>query len=280
MSEQSELTKLPRADEMPPVVVLEPDPLGRRIDRRLRPLTPNRLLETVRRRIESRQDRAELMAVRGRSDVAWRPGLDQPLVTVRIATYRAAGTLRRSIDSALSQTYPRVEVLVIGDACDDATAEVARGYGESVRFLNLPHRGQYPADAHQRWMVAGTTPMNTDLDLAGGDWIAPCDDDDVLTPTHVERLLDRALTGRFEMVWSRAGMQHTDGSWRLTQGPPMRHGQISHGSVLYCADIRFIRHNRRSYLSGTPGDWDTWRRMHAAGVRIGFLDELTYYHFA
>ena len=271
---------LPTVDQMSPQTATAIDPLRRRLLSRTNALSVDRLLDLGRRRIETRQDRAELLTIRDGADVAWRTDSGQPLVTVRIATYRAAQTLHRSIDSALAQTYPQVEVLVVGDACDTATATVAEGYGDAVRFLNLPRRGQYPADPDRRWMVAGAAPMNAALDLARGAWIAPCDDDDVLTATHVERLLDRALVGRFEMVWSRAGMQQPDRSWRVTQGPPMRHGQISHGSVLYCTDLRFLRYNRRSYLGGAPGDWDLWRRMRDAGVRIGFLDDLTYYHFA
>jgi hypothetical protein len=40
-----------------------------------------------------------------------------------------------------------------------------------------------------------------------------------------------------------------------------------------------MRYNRRAYIPRRPGDWDLWRRMRRAGVTMGFLDALTYYHF-
>jgi glycosyltransferase involved in cell wall biosynthesis len=238
-----------------------------------------RLLDDVRSTIETRQDRQELIRLRGTRDVVWHDDPD-PRVTIRIATYSAGERLRVAVESALRQTYANVEILVIGDACDDQTAAVAESYAaDGVRFLNLPRRGQYPEVAIDRWKVAGAAPMNVALELAEGAWIAPCDDDDMLTDDHVEKLLDHALSHRLELVWSRAAMQAKDLSWSQTAPNRLQLGQISHGSVLYSADLRFMRYNRRAYLSGRPGDWELWRRMSRAGVRMGFLDELTYYHF-
>jgi glycosyltransferase involved in cell wall biosynthesis len=236
--------------------------------------------DAVRERIEIRQDRRELRQLRDNRDVVWRE-IDDPLVTVRIATYSAGERLSLAIESALRQTYRNVDVLVVGDQCDDATATVAQRYAaDGVRFLNLPRRGQYPVLSRQRWMVAGAAPMNVALELARGDWIAPCDDDDMLTDDHVERLLDHALRHRLEFVWSRAALEASDGSWSRTAEDTFEEGQISHGSVLYSTELRFMRYNRRAYISRRPGDWDLWRRMRRAGVKMGYLDALTYYHFA
>jgi glycosyltransferase involved in cell wall biosynthesis len=254
--------------------------VGFRVARRLGQHRPESVLERVRSTIETRQDRVELQRLRGGRDVIWHDETE-PLVTVRIATYNAGERLRVAIDSALRQSYQHVEVLVVGDHCDDVTAQVATSYlDRGVRFLNLPRRGQYPDDQRQRWMVAGAAPMNTALELAAGSWIAPCDDDDLLTDDHVEKLLTHARSNRLELVWSRAALQAADGSWSQTAPDQLVEGHISHGSVLYSTDLRFMRYNRRAYLSGRPGDWELWRRMRRAGVRMGYLDELTYYHFA
>jgi glycosyl transferase family 2 len=251
-----------------------------RIAAKWRGAHPDAVLESIRARIECHQDRQELVRLRGARDVIWQDR-SEPLVTVRIATFSAGERLRVAVDSALRQTYAHVEVLVIGDGCDENTAQVAESYHDrGVRFLNLPRRGQYPDDQRQRWMVAGAAPMNTALELARGDWIAPCDDDDMLTDDHVEKLLAHALANRLELVWSRAALEGVDGTWSQTAPGELQEGQISHGSVLYTTDLRFIRYNRRAYLSGHPGDWELWQRMSRAGVRIGYLDELTYYHFA
>lgn len=250
-----------------------------RLGYKLRAAGPAARLERIRSAIETRQDRNELRQLRMARDVVW-DDVTEPVVTVRIATYSAGERLAVAIESALCQTYPKTEILVIGDHCDDPTVTVAQRYeSDGVRFLNLPRRGQYPADPQQRWMVAGAAPMNAALELATGDWIAPCDDDDLLTSDHVERLVDHAVTQRLEFVWSRAGLQAADGSWSQTAPNRFEEGHVSHGAVLYATGLRFMRYNRRAYLSSRPGDWELWERMNRAGVRMGFLDALTYYHF-
>ena len=67
--------------------------------------------------------------------------------------------------------------------------------------------------------------------------------------------------------------------WRVTSGPELQMGHISHGSVLYSLGLRFFRHSNTSWKLHEPGDWNLWRRMRDAGVRIGFMDELTYLHY-
>ncbi|MDP9182664.1 MAG: glycosyltransferase family 2 protein [Actinomycetota bacterium] len=247
----------------------------------LRGLRVGTLSERALERHQRANERTFLARARAGRDVCWThdPTDDQPLVTVRIATYnRGPLIVERAIRSALAQTYSNLEVLVVGDHCDDATAAAVLSVTDArVRFVNLPARGLYPTDPKARWMVAGTEPMNAALYLARGHWIAPCDDDDEFEDDHVERLLNHALEHRLEHVWSRAAMLE-DGRWRVTSGPPLRLGQISHGSVLYTAGLRFFKHSDTCWRIPEPGDWNLWRRMAAAGVRMGFLDHLTYYH--
>ena len=236
-------------------------------------------LERLRERLQRRDEIRYLAQARDGRDVCWPVGADgsDPLVTVRIATYNRGRDILRALDSAVAQTHQNLEILVVGDACDEHTAQTVLEVGDPrIRFLNLPTRGLYPPEPARRWRVAGSHPMNTALALASGAWLAPCDDDDVMTPTHVEHLLDHAVANRLEMVWSRAVLEDAGG--RVT-GPRFVHGEISHGSVLYSTGLRFFHHNNSAWKLDEPGDWNLWRRMRTAGVRIGWLDEVTYYHY-
>jgi glycosyltransferase involved in cell wall biosynthesis len=204
-----------------------------------------------------------------------------PLVTIRIATHSVGPRIANTLDSCLAQDYPHVEIVVVGDACDEATQDAVHSYRDrGVKFVNLGQRGQYPSEKERLWQVAGSTPMNVGAQLAAGSWIAPCDDDDTFTPDHVSTLLSFARSRDAEMVWSEAAMQRTDGSWERTLGPPLALGRISHGSVLYRSDLRFMDLNRRSHVVDEPADWNLWKRMRAAGVRIVYCPRLTYHHYA
>ena len=128
-------------------------------------------------------------------------------------------------------------------------------------------------------MVAGAAPMNAGLVLAAGKWIAPCDDDDELTDDHVEVLLGRVRPARAELVWSQAEAEGPPGEWRVLGSEPLAHAEISHGTVLYSSGLRHFRHSMTSWKLDEPADWNMWRRMARAGVRMTFLPRVTYRHY-
>jgi glycosyltransferase involved in cell wall biosynthesis len=238
--------------------------------------------ERLRERMEGLEERRLLQLERGSNDLCWEEDDEpEPLVTVRIATYnRGQLVADRAIASALRQSYERLEILVVGDHCDEATERAVRGVKDRrMRFVNLPVRGSYPADAMHRWMVAGAAPMNAGLMLAEGKWIAPCDDDDELTDDHVEVLLAHARRSRLELVWSQAEAEKSPGVWRVLGSEPLAYGKISHGTVLYSGHLRHFRHSMTSWKLDEPADWNLWRRMARAGVRMGFLPRVTYRHY-
>lgn len=226
-----------------------------------------------------REERRLLQQVRAGRDVCWPEGAeDEPLVTVRIATYdRGPIVAQRALTSAVAQTYERLEILVVGDHCDEATARAVRSVDDPrIRFVNLPTRGTYPPGPAARRKVAGSHPMNVARALAAGSWIAPCDDDDEMTPDHVEVLLAAALAGRHEMVYSKAHFEQAPGQWRTVGSEPLRMGEISHGSVLLSGGLRFMEHSNTSWKLREPSDWNLWKRMQRIGVRVGFCDRVTY----
>jgi len=239
--------------------------------------------EALIERLEHDTHWQRLERARGGRDVCWlEPDDDaEPLVTIRIATYdRGPLVVERAIRSALEQTYDRIEVLVVGDACDDATTRAVGSVKDSrLRFVRLATQGLYPADPNHRWMVAGSHPMITALALARGAWLAPCDDDDELTSDHVEVLLGAAKQRRLEMVWSRASCEVQPGEWQELGSERLRLGYVSHGSVMYSLGLRHLIPNIRAWRLGEPGDWNLWRRMRDIGVHMGFVDHLSYVHY-
>lgn len=199
----------------------------------------------------------------------------EPLVTVRIATWNRAELLvERSLASALRQTYARLEVIVVGDACTDDTGERVAALGdERVRFHNLPIRGPYPDDDYQRWLVAGIPAMNAGARMARGMWIAPLDDDDEWDDDHVEVLVGAALETRAELVYGRLrGRLHEPpmdavfGTW-----PPSM-GDFAFQGAIYNAALRDFEYDQACRFVPEPGDWNLARRMWEAGVRFHFVE--------
>ncbi len=234
----------------------------------------------LRMRSEGRQQRVALEKARRTSPLVWVPE-KPPLVTVRIATYsRGQLVADRAIASALAQTHAHLEVLVVGDHCDEATARAVRAVRDPrVRFENLPERGRYPDRAAWRWMVAGAAPMNRALELARGEWLAPLDDDDEFTPDHVEALLDACRTRDLEFAYGQADMEVAPGRWEVVGSWPLRQGAIIHAAVLYSSRLLGFRHAIDAWRINQPGDWNLWRRMQRCGVRMGFLERVVCRHY-
>jgi len=118
------------------------------------------------------QSRVPLATLRLRAQ--WRPGAagDTPLVSVIIPCYRQAHFLAEAIESALVQTYPHVEILVIDDGSPDNTSEIAARY-PGVRCIRQPNRGVSEA-------------RNLGIRSSNGSYLIFLDADDRLRPDAIE----------------------------------------------------------------------------------------------
>ena len=97
---------------------------------------------------------------------------NSPPVTIVIPTYNHARFLVRSIGSALSQTRPASEIIVIDDGSADEPSEVVRQF-EQVRFVRQDNRGLAAA-------------RNRGLEAANGEKVVFLDADDALLPEALE----------------------------------------------------------------------------------------------
>lgn len=94
---------------------------------------------------------------------------EMPKVSVIIPCYNGARFLRQAIDSALTQSYPNVEVVVVDDGSTDDSGEIAHSYGDRIKVIEQPNSGLSAA-------------RNAGVKASSGDLIALLDADDVLLP--------------------------------------------------------------------------------------------------
>jgi glycosyltransferase involved in cell wall biosynthesis len=102
-----------------------------------------------------------------------------PRVSICIPTFNRAGFIRRTLESALSQDDPDLEVVVLDDASTDGTYEIAASYVDPR--LRVERDGR-------RYGPGGN--FNRSLDLARGEYVKILCDDDFLYPGAVSRLAD------------------------------------------------------------------------------------------
>lgn len=101
-------------------------------------------------------------------------------VSVIIPVHNGARYLTEAIDSALRQTQPPDEIIVVDDGSTDQSSRVALDYGDQVRLVRQGNRG--PADARNRGVLE-----------AQGKVVAFLDSDDIWLPNKLAVQLN-ALT--------------------------------------------------------------------------------------
>ncbi|MEZ5998290.1 MAG: glycosyltransferase [Hyphomonas sp.] len=122
------------------------------------------------------------------------PAYDETKVAIVIPLYNDAANIGRAIECAIHQEMPdgfRHEVIVVDDCSTDAGAAIADDYArrlEKVTVHRLPYN-QGPSGARNAALIA------TD---AG--WFTPFDSDDVMAPSRIARLLDRATKDGLDLV--------------------------------------------------------------------------------
>ena len=104
-----------------------------------------------------------------------------PLVSAVIPTRNRPELVRRAVRSALDQTYPNLEVVVVVDGPDPATVEALHTLHESrLRVIALAEN------------VGGSEARNIGAREAAGDWIAFLDDDDEWLPNKIDLQMSAA----------------------------------------------------------------------------------------
>lgn len=201
-----------------------------------------------------------------------------PLVSIVIPTYVNWRLLeKRALPSALAQSHPNIEVVIVGDAAPPETAGVIERFADDrVRYENLAIRGPYPDDDRRRWFVAGTAPMNRAMALARGAWIAFLNDDDALRPEHVSTLLEHAREQRAEIAYSKLTMHTPDEPDQQVLGsfPPANHA-FGWQLALQHHALGLFEFELAAALFDEPGDWHRARRMLRAGVLFSQVDRVT-----
>lgn len=196
-----------------------------------------------------------------------------PGVSVLLPTYNRADYLRATIQSALDQTHPPYEVVVVDDGSTDSTAEVVRRLAEPrVRYVFQQNRGVSAA-------------LNTAFRASTGRYIALLGSDDLWLPSllaeEVPIMDENPAVG---LVYARAqGMDPQDRPMAQILGAPDKFPGSTFKSLLYGDDVCGLTAVFRREVVEQAGlwdesfvaneDWDIWLRMSLV-TRFYFLDKV------
>jgi len=187
-----------------------------------------------------------------------------PLVSVVTPSYNQGAFIRATIESVLAQDYPSIEYLVVDGGSTDGTQATLRGYGERVRWVSEPDRGQ--ADA-----------LNKSFRLTSGAILGWLNSDDVYLPgavrAAVETLADQP---DLALVYGDAQYIGPDGR-RLGAYPtePFDLRRLAQ-TCFICQPAGFFRREALEAVGGLDAslhyamDYDLWFRL-ASRFRVAHV---------
>ena len=159
---------------------------------------------------------------------------DQPLITVGITAYNCEDTICDAINSALSQTWSNIEIIVIDDCSSDSTWALISQYKSSKvsTYRNDTNRGV----SYSRDMI---------VNLSTGSLLCFIDDDDVSDPSRLALQYDSIRSNGFPNITSlicMCGMKRIYPSGYIRNFSPLgTHGALPSSEEL----IDFLLFNRR-----------------------------------
>ena len=173
--------------------------------------------------------------------------MDNPFFTMIIPAYNSAEYIRPALDSIKAQTFRDYELICVCDSCRDNTAEICREY------TDLVYEVEYGAGGQAR---------DKGLDVARGEWILFCDDDDWLMHDKVFQYLADNVGKHgedlfcFSFYWNGRGYteQRADQRWSAVWNKAWRRsfiGETRHGPRKNWGDENF----NNATLAKNPKEW-------------------------
>ena len=178
-----------------------------------------------------------------------------PLVSILIVTWNRRRELPRAIESALSQTYSSIEVVVVDNASTDGTADEVRARFSQLSLVEAGRNLGCPSG------------RNFGFRHCHGKYIYCLDDDGWLKPDAVEHAVSRAeAEPRIAVVMSRIHETGEDGQVRRL--PENRDEPVYQSS--FCGGCSLIRREAIDQVGAFPEDF--FRQAEEEDLAIRLLD--------
>jgi glycosyltransferase involved in cell wall biosynthesis len=194
------------------------------------------------------------------------------LCSIIIPTFNHGHYIERSVLSALGQTYPEIEVIVVDDGSTDDTVERVKQFAGKVTYYRKENAGRGAA-------------KNSGLEISQGTYIQFLDADDEISPNKLALQIPILQSNEnVSVVYSDCISTMPDGSTGENTSYPLAEGDDQLYLLLrrtLCAVHASV--TRRSaifdvgLLDADPDsqeDWDLWLRLSIKGHRFMYVPGL------
>lgn len=190
----------------------------------------------------------------------------EPLVSIVIPCYKQAHYLPDAIESALNQTYPNIEIIVVNDGSPDNTSEVAKKYPKVI-LLEQENRG-----------LSGA--RNAGIGIAKGAYILPLDSDDKIHPEMVARTIK--LQNDYDII--STGLEtfgDENRKWITDLKEPKFRNFLQRNHINCCSLFKRTVWEKTPYDENMKlgfEDWDFWISATRNGFKVRVIPDILFYY--
>lgn len=188
------------------------------------------------------------------------------MVSIIIPCYNQAHFLAEAIESALSQTFTDIEVIVVNDGSPDNTSEVAKRY--NVRLIEKENGGL-------------SSTRNAGIKAAKGDYILPLDADDKLHPEFIAKTIEYMGYYHIISTWLQT-FGNENRKWGSDVLEPKNQHFIQKNHINCCslmvksAIIKAGLYDENMKIGYE--DWELWQRMTKMGYNVKIVPEYLFFY--
>ena len=200
----------------------------------------------------------------------------EPLVSVVMPVRNGGSYLEAAVDSILSQSHAKLELILVDDNSSDAAIDRLRADDGRLQILNSAGQGVSAA-------------FNTGLARASGEYIARMDADDIALPrrletqrAYLESHADVSICGGCVEIFSAGGLEGGNLRYQAWLNACRSPGRIRREMYIESPipnPTAFFRREAIVKLAGYanpawPEDYDLFLRADAMGLKMGKPDEI------
>lgn len=202
---------------------------------------------------------------------------NQPLVSIILPTYNRAKYIKKALESALSQSYKNIEIIIIDDGSTDETRKVLEAYLKDSRVKYFFQENQGVSKARKKG-----------INISSGKYIAILDSDDFwLDSKKLEKQID-FLENHSEYVLVGGGVIRIDESGKEIvrhllpeddkdiKNSILLDNLFVHSTVVFNKEIWEMAGGFNESLNFSE-DWDLWLRFGKFGKFYNFQEYFTCY---
>ncbi len=131
--------------------------------------------------------------------------LINPKISIIVPAFNAAGSLARTIDCLVEQTYQNLEIIIVDDGSTDNTESVAESYAAIHNSIKITRHQQNAGLFKARL---------TGADLSTGDYIAFLDADDTVSIDYYRTMIMVAMFNNSDMVLAETIIEEEESGYK------------------------------------------------------------------